>query len=447
MSRIVITGGVVITANPEQPVLRDVDVVIEEDAIVAVESNADLSGAEVIDASGAIVMPGLIDTHLHAWEYGWRGTCMRKNGPVDYMKLLWKTGAAYTPQDTHDSILGASYETINNGITSVLDFMHGANRTSEHTDGAIDAYRTSGQRVMLSVGTRLAYNAPIDEFSTARVERIADVARMREATENESLIDAATALITPRPGALWEEFKNDVHESREIGARMTFHANEVGEIRQMEKDGLLGSDVVPSHGNRASRRELKAMAAHDMVLSVSPHTETNSGKSPGVFTRAMHEGVKLAISIDTPPSVLPLSEFQQLLQLWASVTTFDRLEAREGGRYDLNFDVDPQSYTLEDALEAATINGALALGYDNLGRIAPGQLADVIVVRPDAGAIALTDPVAFAVRGTPHASEITDVVIGGVVRKRSGELLFAAGVDVAEMNARHQERVLKMIED
>ncbi|MDQ4214696.1 amidohydrolase family protein [Microbacterium sp. ASV81] len=446
MSRIVITGGVVLTADDDSPVLRDVDVVIEDDTIVSIAPGAETTGAEVIDASGSIVMPGLIDTHLHAWEYGWRGTVMRKNGPVDYMKLLFQTSAGYSPQDVHDSIVGAGLETIANGVTGVLDFMHGATGTAEHTDAAVEAYRVTGQRALLEIGALRANSASDEDFSQSRAARIADVARLRDATRDDGLIDVGTALITPRPGPLWEMFVADVTESREIGARMTFHANEVGEFREMERSGLLGSDIVPSHGNRASRHELKALAEHGVVLSVSPHTEINSGKSPGVFIRAVEQGVKVAISIDTPPSIMPLSEFAQLTQLWASVTTFDRLDAREGGRYELDFDLDPQSFTLEDAVQAATVNGAVALGYDNLGRIAPGQLADVIVVRPT-DAIALRDPAAYVVRATPHASEVSEVIIGGTVRKRGGRLVAADSIDIPAMNARSQERVLAMIED
>lgn len=446
MGRIVITGGIVLTADAEQPLLRDADVVIEGDAITAVVAGADTTGAEVIDASGSIVMPGLVDTHLHAWEYAWRGIMMRKNTRYDYMHLLYKTGQEYEPVDTYESVLGASSEAVNNGITGVLDFMHGANRTKEHTDAAVQAYRDSGQRVMLAVGAKLPYSAPVDEFEAARIERIVDVARLREANASDPLIDPAVALITPtNKAAHWGAFEEDIRASREIGARMTFHANEIGEFHQLDQSGLLGSDLVPSHGNRASEVELGALAENGVVLSVSPYSEVSSGKSTGVFNRAIKAGVKLAISIDVPPGIIPLSEFAQLRQFWVMLDSYDRLAAREGGRFGAPYALDPHTLDLDGAVRAATVNGAAAMGYENLGRIAPGQLADVIVVKPEPGDVVLEDPAAYVVMSTPSSHDVTDVIIGGVVRKRAGELLAARSLDIHSMNTRVRERVMKMV--
>ncbi|MDQ4214695.1 amidohydrolase family protein [Microbacterium sp. ASV81] len=446
MTRIVITGGAVLTADPAQPLRHGVDVVIEDDTIVSVGPDADITGAEVIDARGSIVMPGLVDTHLHVWEYGWRGIMMRKNTKYDYIELLWKTGAGYQSVDTYESTLGASMDGINNGVTGVLDFMHGANTTDAHTDGAVSAYRETGQRVMLAVGSRKPYTAPAAEFDAARAARIADVARLREATRGDALIDPGVALVTPDGGRLWEQFVQDIGASRDMGARMTFHANEIGEFHRMDQAGLLGSDIVPSHGNRASEIELKALAEHDVVLSVSPYSEVSSGKSPAMWNRAVRAGVRLALSVDVPPGIIPISEFAQMRQFWAVLNVFDRLDAREGGRFGGPYALDPHTLTLDEVVEAGTYNGALALGYENLGRIAPGQLADVIVVRPEPGDVVLEDPAAYVVMSTPSSHEVSHVIIGGVVRKRDGVLTDADRLDLAAVNAHCRERVMRIVE-
>lgn len=445
MSKIVITNAVVIGTDTGD-VLRGTDIVIEDDTVTAMGSGvgATIVDATVIDATGAIVMPGLIDTHLHAWEFAWRGITMRKNNGYDYMDLLWKAHSAYEPADTMESVLGASLEMLDNGITGVLDFMHGANKTSDHTDGAAEAYRTTGQRVLMAVGTKALYDAPADVFENARKDRIADVERLIAANADQPQLNVGTALITP-DARLWPLFREDVADSRSIGARMTFHANEIGEFHRMHVDGLLGSDIVPSHGNRASEPELHKLAEAGVILSVSPYTEISSGKSPGVVNRAVRAGVRVAISIDTPPSCVPLNEFTQLRQFWTSLILFDQLAAREGARFPIDYNLDPQTLTLDHAVDAATVNGALALGYDNLGRIAPGYLADVIVVRPTPGDVALVDPAAYVVMSQPSAAEVTDVIVAGVVKKRAGVLVGVNGVAVEERNARVRERVLSLI--
>jgi 5-methylthioadenosine/S-adenosylhomocysteine deaminase len=448
MSRTVITNGTILPGDPEAPLLRGADVVVENGVIAAVGAGAadgvPKAGTEVIDAGGAIVMPGLIDTHMHMWEYAWRGTAMRKLHGRDYMKLLWTLHSSYDPDDTFDSTLGCGLAMIDHGITGVLDFLHGANQTEEHADAAVAAHRASGQRVLLCSGSREPYTAGRDVFESARTARLDDVARLRSGTEMDDLIEIGVALITPNRDN-WDAFREDVATARALGARMSFHANEAGEFARMHRDGLLGPDIVPSHGNRASDLELRHLGEAGMVLSISPQTEIVSAKSPGVVNRAVRAGVTIAIGIDTPPSVLPLNLFGQLKMLFNSLQIFDNIAAREGARFPLDLELDPPSMSLERALATATANGGRALGRPGLGSVSAGSPADLIVVRPRIGEAALDDPAAYVVLSAPAADEVTEVLIGGVVRKRDG-LLVGVGADAAERDARVRERVLRHLD-
>ena len=74
MSNILIRGGTVVTMTQDHPDGAPADILIENDRIAVIGSIPESSGAEIIDATGFIVIPGLIDSHVHTWQTGLRGT-------------------------------------------------------------------------------------------------------------------------------------------------------------------------------------------------------------------------------------------------------------------------------------------------------------------------------------------------------------------------------------
>ena len=73
--RIAITGGHVLSMDPGIGELESGGVLIEDDRIVAVERDLGEPDAERIDATGAVIMPGFVDTHRHTWQTALRGIC------------------------------------------------------------------------------------------------------------------------------------------------------------------------------------------------------------------------------------------------------------------------------------------------------------------------------------------------------------------------------------
>jgi cytosine/adenosine deaminase-related metal-dependent hydrolase len=434
----------VVTGDAQATVLRDVDVLVEGNTITAIGPELSAPDAEVIDASGAIVAAGMIDTHMHMWQHGWRVTLTRKVGGPKYEDLFWPLRPKYTPQDTLDSTYGCGMEMLDHGITGVLDFIHGANSTDEHTDAALEAHRQTGQRVLLSYGARGAYMGISDEeFDAARRSRIADFERLRAIAGTwEDPIDVGLALVTPIP-SMWHWFVEEVHLARSLGAMMTFHANEAGDFTRMNQAGLLGPDIVPSHGNRASQVELKALAEAGMLISTSPSTETDSRKSLGVVQRGIPLGVRYALAIDAPPMIAPLSLFAEAKMMFNYLRVLDGLTLREGNRYPPDYTVDPPTADVDAVWQMATEYGAEAIGMGGkVGLIKEGQLADIIVVHPYDPDATLTDPTWYLVQGQPSRHEVRTVIVNGVVKKRDGLLVDIAPDALRERNRVHRDRIL-----
>ena len=117
--RTLFKGGTIITMDATVPNLEIGDVLIEDDRIVSVGANIETDGAEVIDASASIVMPGLIDAHHHMWL----GVMRRLMPDVDdifaYIGVVAETlGAHYRPHDMYASTSLTAAASLDAGITT-----------------------------------------------------------------------------------------------------------------------------------------------------------------------------------------------------------------------------------------------------------------------------------------------------------------------------------------
>ena len=123
---------------PPSATSRRVDVLIAGDRIAAVAPRIDSAADRTIDAGGMIVLPGLINAHIHTWETALRGIGGDWAGS-DYFNFFHATLAPlYTPHDTFIGTLMGSLAQIDGGVTTILDWCHN-NKTPEHTDAAVDA--------------------------------------------------------------------------------------------------------------------------------------------------------------------------------------------------------------------------------------------------------------------------------------------------------------------
>ena len=118
--RLLLRGGTVLTVDPKLGDLATGDVLIEGDTIaqVAPEIQAD---AEVIDATGDIVIPGFVDTHRHTWETAIRSCAPNATLDDYFVEVLDSFAPLYRPDDVYASDLAGAMECINAGITTLVD--------------------------------------------------------------------------------------------------------------------------------------------------------------------------------------------------------------------------------------------------------------------------------------------------------------------------------------
>jgi len=261
-NRTLIKGGTVITVDPS---LGDFfptgDVLIEDGAIVEVARSIDAEDAEVIDATDCLVLPGLIDTHRHTWQ------ALFRNIGSDWTLAHYFTGLhgtmsqLYRPEDTYAGNLIGTFEALDSGITTLLDWSHNLN-TPDHADAALDALEETGSRVVFGHGAGFAHWAPV-----SALDHPADDVRRLRAGRLSSDDALVTLALAPRGNqfATMEVTQRDYALAAELGIRITCHAGD-GEwgkgrpIAQLHEAGLLGANQTYVHCNSLADDELRMMA-------------------------------------------------------------------------------------------------------------------------------------------------------------------------------------------
>ncbi len=437
---VLIAGGTVVRGGVGTAVLPKADVWISGERISAITDAGQQpapDGCEVIDASDAIVMPGLIDTHRHLWQTALRGMATDLVGAGAYRYQLRDILAPlYRPEDVYAATLAGALEALECGVTTVLDWAHIMN-TPEHADASIAALRESGARAVF------AHSAPQDDppkwWSNSDRNHPEDVRRVRR------ILSADDAAVTMALGARAPHFLqravkiHDCRLARELGLRIVYDGNNppgVFPVRMLAEDRLLGPDCVYVHANNLADDEYSLLAEAGAHISMAPFAEMLGGSMPAT-AKALEHGIRPAISIDLVTAVGG-DLFETMRATLTGLRTWRGHVARQEGRTPESWDV-----TTADILDFATSCGAAALGMgDRIGSLAEGKLADIVLL--DTRSLRLSpmnSPLGTIVlQATP--ADVDTVLVGGRVVKRKGELVAGDRDAVITSVIRSRDRLI-----
>jgi cytosine/adenosine deaminase-related metal-dependent hydrolase len=404
---VVLEAASIITMGPGGDLVGDV--VIRDDRIVAVGVAV---GAEApddalrIDASGAVVIPGLVDGHVHAWEGALRGVSP-DSGFYDYMSLTHgMLGPLMTPDDVAIGQRVTALRALEQGVTTIIDNSHNT-RSFEHGEAAVEALQHAGIRAVHAVGA--GFGQPGDHVHEALL-------RLRDRFGTDPRLTLRLMEVTPTLDG-WQ-FAAD----HGLGAVAEF-GFWVENIDQLLSSGLAGPHVVLDHCAGLSDDQWKAVAACGAAVALVPRSDPHYGL--GAVTPVLatnRHGIQEAISSD--------NEFEYGLDIFSEMRMLMMVQragafaAAQAGASDA-----PAPYGVRDALRAATVGGALAAGLqDEIGTLVAGAKADLTVLslerlRPVASHLGAA--VAYA-----SVADVDTVVVDGILRKSGGELV---GVDRAAL--------------
>jgi len=426
--RMLIRGGHVLSMDPAVGDLPTGDVLIDGDTIAQVgpQISAD---AEVVDASGFIVIPGFIDTHRHTWEAAIRACAPDATLDDYFVEVLDTFAPVYRAEDVYASNLAGALECVNAGITTLVDWSH-INNTPDHPDAGIRGLQEAGIRAQYAYGSA---NTSLADywFNSSIAVPPDDVRRIRETyfSSDDGLI--SMALATRGPGFCTDDVvRAEWGLARELGIPITVHvgmgrlAGKWGMIKQLDGLGLLGPDTTYIHCCYFSDEEWGLVRDSGGMISVATQVELQMGHGWPPLMKAVEYGLPPSLSIDVVTTV-PGDMFTMMRAGFASERA--RVNAET---WAAETPIPESMLTAKDMLTMATLNGAKVAGLEGrTGSLTPGKKADVVLVDARAVNVFPYHDATTAVVLSADVSNVDTVIVDGVVRKRGGRML--ADVDAA----------------
>ncbi len=414
-----IRGAYVMTMDPVLRDIRGANVHVRKGEIAGVGRDVDAPGASVIDGSGMIALPGLVETHWHMWNTLLRSMSGDKR-ELGYFPTALALGKAYRAEDMYQGTRLAAAEAIHSGITTVHDWCHNI-RGPQYAEADLRALRESGIRARFSYGA--AQGQPNDQpIDLADLERLA---REWKNYSNDGLLTLGLAWRGVSTGATGSvsaaAYTQDFNAARKLGLPISVHANNrkgSDAIALLAREKFLGRDVQVIHATWVSPEEIRALAGSGASVSVSPYTEMRIGFGFPPTGEFLAANIPLGLSVDTTA----LSGNADMFAIMKAIQNI------ENGRSNDEFKLPARR-----VLELATIEGARTLGLDeHVGSIKPGKRADLILVDTrDVNLGVFTDPAHLIVEAAQPAN-VDLVIVDGRVLKRRGRLTT---LDVAEVVA------------
>jgi cytosine/adenosine deaminase-related metal-dependent hydrolase len=427
------------------------DLLVEGNRIVDLRPEIDLgSGAtetEILDGEGRIVIPGLINAHMHTWQTALRGFAANWTLPEYFRRMHAGLATVFRPDDIYIATLVGGLNQINSGVTTLVDWCHN-NPTPDHTDAAVRGLIESGIRAAFFHGSPKPEPKPGEPHFSEMPHPRREVERLLAGpfAGQNGLVMLGLAILGPHYSTL-DVAMHDFRLAREFNLIASMHqgggpAKTQGGWEKLIEAGLVGPGVNIVHGNDLPDDLLQRLVDLGVSFSVTPENEMIQGHGFPITGRLLQRGVRPTIGIDLE-SVLAGDLFSAGRVALSMQRAIDNAEARKTGG------TIPATTTIpvREALRWLTTEGARMLGReDQIGSLTPGKLADLVIINAsELNLFPVQDPVATVVMQTSLAN-IEAVMIGGTWKKRNGRLLVDGLDHKKELLAQSGRRLVQDIE-
>ncbi len=407
---VVFRNATVLTIDPSWGMIENGDVLVVDNHIAAVGRQLVVPDSAIeIDASGGILMPGMVDTHRHMWQTALRGfgADWTLTNYFQFYYLNW--GKIFRPEDIYAGNLLAAIEAVDAGVTTTVDWSHGL-QTVEYADAAVDALEAVPGRFVLAYGNLLG--AP---WQWTKAPEFADFIRRRIDGHGDRLgmqiaFDVTGDQAFPEKAAF--------EAAREFNLPVTTHAGVWGAtndngIRLMYDHGFMTPSTIYVHAATLSQDSYQRIAATGGHASISTESEQSAGQGYPPTWQLRRHNIPVSLSMDT--------------SVWWSGDLFSAMRATlSADRAREHMEAHKQNSTVmlshlraEQVVTWATLGGASALGMDSdIGSITPGKKADLVLIKNDQSPVMfpLLHPYGHVVFQAGRGDVHTVMVNGNVVK-------------------------------
>jgi len=407
----VIRGATVLTMDPSLGDFVPGEMRVNDGVIVAIGRAVDATGAQVIDGTGMICMPGFVDTHWHLWTSLFRPFVRADVGERGYFPVTARLGVHMTPEDSYRSVRLGLAEALSAGVTTVHNWAHNV-RSPEHADAELCAMRDTGIRGRFAYGPvqGMPDDEPMNMDGVARIKRDwmpgAGLITLGICSRNVGALNVGGS--GARGVVTIDMLRRDWEGARALGLPITMHTSGASPVMALEQAGLLASDVQLVHPLLTTPEERSVLKMRDVRYSTSPAGEARRPASVGVIQlgELLEAGIKASLSTDhtTNNSCDPFGAMRLLFSLH---------QHRLGPKVPL---------TMRRLVQLATLDGAVDLGIaGRTGSLTPGKRADIILVR--------TTDINMTPSGDPYEAlvslaepvNIDTVIVDGRILRQAGK--------------------------
>ena len=412
---LVVHNGIIITVDGNRRILNPGSIAINGSDIVAIDTPANITArykaADTIDATGKVVMPGLINTHTHAAMVMYRGLG-NDLALMDWLQKYIFPAEAKTvsPEFVRVGTRLALLEMIQSGTTLYSDMYY---------------FEEEVARVTKAAGLRGVLGQTVIEFPVPDAKTPADALKRTEAFAKEFANDE---LITPSvaPHAVYTLDARTLTAVSDLARRLSIpvqiHLAETSaetglsqERHKMRPVAILDSlkfwapVTIAAHAVWITPDEVALLKQRNVGVSNNPESnmKLSSGTAPVMGYRKA--GVNVGIGTDGAASNNDLDMFEAM---------------RQAAFQQKLITMDPTAISAPEALEMATIGGARVVGqHARIGSLEPGKRADVIVVGlSKARQVPLFDPVAQIVYAS-RGDDVETTIVNGKILMRDRKML------------------------
>lgn len=369
----VLADALVVTMNDRFELIRG-DVWVEEGVIRGVGVAPDDAGPR-IDCAGDIVLPGLVQAHIHLCQTLFRHEAESRNLLAWLRDRIWPLEGAHTPHTLRVSAELGVAELLASGTTCLLDM-----GTVHHTEVIAETLERSGIRAMFGKAM-MDLDAPptLAETTQASIDASIELAREWHGADHDRLRYA----MTPRfVLSCTEELNREVGRlSRRDGYGIHTHSSEQEEeiaivesrygernVHVLDRFGLCSPRSVFAHGVHLDASERSLLARTGTTICHCPSSNLKLGSGVADPVGLLRDGVNVAIGADGAPCNNGLDAFveMRLAHLLQCVN------------------LSPGAFAPREVLRIATRGGARALGWDDrIGSVEVGKDADLVRLRRD----------------------------------------------------------------
>jgi 5-methylthioadenosine/S-adenosylhomocysteine deaminase len=428
MSHMLIANAQVLqVADNRATVVADQDVLIDGKRIEAVQpaGSADRSNFDsVLDANRLLLMPGLINCHAHVPMVLWRGLAEDASVERWFNDLMWPLENNLQPEDVYWGMLLGLIEQIESGVTAVADHYF-------HMTYAARAVEKIGARALLGYAM----------FGSQGLGMVEETARFAAEYQGAAGGRIRTIMAPHAPYTCDDDFlRASAKAAEKLGVGVHIHVSETTQqtiaslrkrgitpLQVLERTGILELPTILAHVCGATPEDIRLMEKHPVGIAHAVKTYLKLGHPTAPVLEFAAASIPVGLASDGVVS-------NSTMNLWETLRLMALTQKERAGI--------GEAMPIGQALQIATQGSARVYGQpDELGAVAPGYLADLILIdlsgthhQP-----LYNPPMSLVYNLQPP--DVRTVIIDGQVVMRDRQLLT---IDKAEVFAQVRSRMSRL---